>query len=198
MSRALSLVESVPESRRLPERAAADLAMERYATGDDAAFAVVYDAVAPRLFAYLLRHARPRARAEDLLQQTFLHLHRSRGTFVTGSAVLPWALSIARRLLIDENRRAARSALSGAQELGLRAGSEPDALEWLSASDLEESVKQELAGLPPLQRAAFELVRLDGLTHAQAAEALGVSVSSVKLRAHRAYVALRRAFSSTR
>lgn len=112
--------------------------------------------------------------------------------------MLPWALSIARRLLIDEDRRAARSALSFAQQLGLRAPTEPDALEWLSASDLEESVKQELAGLPPLQRAAFELVRVDGLTHAQAAEALGVSVSSVKLRAHRAYAALRRAFSSAR
>lgn len=165
--------------------------MERYAQGDDAAFAIVYDALAPRLFAYLRSRARPRA--EDLLQQTFLHLHRSRGTFVKDSAVLPWALAIARRLIIDDSRRAQRSALTNAQELGVSASPEPDPLQWLSACHLEESIEQELAGLPPRQRAAFELVRVEGLSHAQAAEALGVSVTSVKLRAHRAYVALRRA-----
>lgn len=171
--------------------------MERYATGDDAAFAVVYDAIAPRLFAYLLRHARPRAQAEDLLQQTFLHLHRSRGTFVKDSAVLPWALAIARRLLIDESRRAQRRVrvTTEAAEPGAVWGAEPDPLAWLSARGLEGSVQQQLADLPPRQRVAFELVRLEGLSHAEAAEALGVTVSSVKLRAHRAYVALRSALT---
>lgn len=192
-SRALPIVFARPEPRISTERTLADAAMERYATGDDAAFAIVYDALAPRLFAYLLRHARPRARAEDLLQQTFLHLHRSRGTFVKESAVLPWALAIARRLLIDESRRAQRNVPEGGQELGALSSAEPDALDRLHAFELEARVHTQLAALPPLQRAAFELVRLEGLSHAQAAETLGVSVSSVKLRAHRAYVALRRA-----
>src|SRR4051812_41474393 len=76
---------------------AADLAMERYAEGDDAAFALVYDALAERLLAFLRRRLGSMSRAEDLLQQTFLRMHRARGSFVSGSAVLPWAFAIARR-----------------------------------------------------------------------------------------------------
>src|SRR5580658_2571241 len=57
----------------------ADVAMERYSAGDDAAFVAVYDAVAPQLHAYLLRRTRNSARADDLLQQTMLHIHRARG-----------------------------------------------------------------------------------------------------------------------
>jgi RNA polymerase sigma-70 factor (ECF subfamily) len=169
--------------------------MERYATGDDAAFAVVYDALAPRLFAYLRRKVRTPARAEDLLQQTFLHVHRSRGTFVRGSAVLPWSLSIARRLWIDDARREQRSALGyvSPEEDAALLAVDNELLEVLDARLLGERLQAELVGLPPLQREAFELVRLDGLSNAQAAEALGVSINSVKLRAHRAYVSLRRA-----
>src|SRR6478735_49383 len=60
---------------------AADLAMERYAAGDDAAFAQVYDEVAPRLMRHLRRHVACRAVVEDLVQQTFLQMHRARGRF---------------------------------------------------------------------------------------------------------------------
>jgi RNA polymerase sigma-70 factor, ECF subfamily len=168
--------------------------MDRYAAGDDAAFAVVYDALSPRIFSFLCRGVRSRAHAEDLLQQTFMHLHRSRGTFVAESAVLPWAFAIARRLLIDELRRRKRSVLTAAQELSegeplLALG--PGAEDLLQADELGHELQQKLTDLPVLQRAAFELTRLDGLSHAEAAEALGVTVNSVKLRAHRAYVALR-------
>jgi hypothetical protein len=41
--------------------------MDRYARGDDAAFADVYDAVAPRIHTYLLRQTRDRGAADDLL-----------------------------------------------------------------------------------------------------------------------------------
>jgi RNA polymerase sigma-70 factor, ECF subfamily len=201
LSLPLSSSAGAGERRAAPERTLADRAMERYASGDDAAFAAVYDALSPRIFAYLRSRAGHGTRAEDLLQQTFLCLHRSRGTFVKDSAVLPWALAIARRLLIDDSRRAQRSALSHAQqltELGAPPSPEPDAVELLSARDLQARVRRELVELPPRQRAAFELVRVEGLSHAQAAEALGVSVNSVKLRAHRAYMALRSALGLER
>jgi len=79
--------------------------MERYANGDDAAFAEVYDAIAPRLFGFLLKARRDRVATEDLMQQTFLQMHRARGSFISGAPVMPWALAIARRLLIDSARR---------------------------------------------------------------------------------------------
>jgi RNA polymerase sigma-70 factor (ECF subfamily) len=168
--------------------------MARYAAGDDAAFADVYDAIAPRVFAYLERQTRDSARSEDLLQQTFLQMHRARGTFITGSAVLPWAFAIARRLLIDELRRDRRNVLSGAKELfdeSPYAATDDSPDGFVEADQLARRLDLELRRLPESQRAAFELIRLDGLSLAEAAEALGATVSAVKLRAHRAYVALR-------
>src|SRR5262249_51768481 len=76
-------------------RTAGDAAMERYAAGDDTAFGAVYDALASRLHRYIRRQMKESQAAEDLLQETFLRMHKARGTFVTGAAVLPWAFAIA-------------------------------------------------------------------------------------------------------
>lgn len=171
----------------------ADFAMERYAGGDSAAFAQVYDALAPRLFGYLLRQTRDRARAEDLLQQTMLHIHRARDRFIAGAEVRPWAFAIARRLLVDDIRRGRRVVLSddGNPDLGVSDG--PMADEVVQASELALQVQAILAKLPTSQRAAFELIKQEGLTVAEAAQVLGTTVAAVKLRAHRAYEALRAA-----
>lgn len=168
--------------------------MERYAAGNDAAFVEVYDALAPRLLAYLRRQTRDAAFAEDVLQQTFLHMHRARGTFIRGSSVFPWAFAIARRLVIDGARRGRRDLLAGAAEIG----GEDDPIaehgmadQEVEARELARKLQSELSKLPANQRAAFQLLRIDGLSHNEAAEVLGATVSAVKLRAHRAYVALR-------
>src|SRR5688572_13668741 len=82
----LQPVESsaVPPDR---ERRSANAAMERYAAGDDGAFGDLYDALAPRLYGYLLRQTRDPVRAEDLLQQTMLQIHAMRGRFFPGADV---------------------------------------------------------------------------------------------------------------
>jgi RNA polymerase sigma-70 factor (ECF subfamily) len=165
--------------------------MERYAGGDEAAFAVVYDALAPRLYGYLLRQTRERARAEDLLQQTMLHIHRARASFIPGAEVTPWAFAIARRLLVDSLRRNKREVLSedGEPDPGIDGG--PGADEFVQARELATRVERVLAKLPQSQRAAFELIKNEGLSVAEAAQVLGTTVAAVKLRAHRAYEALR-------
>jgi len=56
----------------------ADAAMERYARGDEAAFGELYDAIAPRLLGFLHKATRDAFAAEDLMQQTLLHMHRAR------------------------------------------------------------------------------------------------------------------------
>ena len=101
--------------------------MERYAAGDDAAFPSVYDAVAPRLYGYLLRQTRDRARAEDLLQQTMLHIPRARVRFIAGAEVMPWAFAIARRLLLDWLRRNRREMLADEGEPDAGASEAPGA-----------------------------------------------------------------------
>lgn len=168
----------------------ANLAMDRYATGDDAAFAEVYDWLAPKLLGFLFRQTRDRARAEDLVQQTFLQMHCARATYMTGADVLPWAFAIARRLSIDAHRRGKREVRDDdRQDEALAEGDAPD--EVLRGKQAAEIIQQTLDALPEAQRIAFELVKLDGLTLAETAEALGTTVMAVKLRAHRAYEALR-------
>lgn len=171
-------------------------AMDRYAQGDDAAFSELYDALAPRLYGYLLRQTRNTARAEDLLQQTFLQMHCARGRFVRGADVVPWAFAIARRLLIDGVRRSGREV---SLELREEAGAPPPVStalpqdEMVHSRQLADCIERELSRLPSAHREAFELVKQEGLSHAEAAEVLGTTVSAVKLRAHRTYQSLRAA-----
>jgi len=165
--------------------------MERYAGGDDAAFAQVYDALAPRLYGYLLRQTRDRARAEDLLQQTMLHIHRARERFIPGAQVTPWAFAIARRLLLDSVRRGRREVLDAEGQADERASEDASADQVVQAHELASRVEKVLAKLPASQRAAFELIKHEGLSVAEAAQVLGTTVAAVKLRAHRAYEALR-------
>jgi RNA polymerase sigma-70 factor (ECF subfamily) len=174
-------------------RAAANAAMERYAAGDDAAFSPLYDALAPRLQSFLLRQVKDRSRAEDLLQQTMLQIHCARGRFLAGAEVTPWAFAIARRLTIDGFRRRKHDAVLDG-EAGEGAATEAaGADEVLHAKRVAATLEQQLARLPESQRVAFELVKQEGLSLREAAAVLGTTVTAIKLRAHRAYVALRAA-----
>lgn len=174
-------------------RTDADFAMERYAGGDTAAFGQLYDALSPRLYGYLLRQTRDRARAEDLLQQTMLQIHRARDRFIAGAEVMPWAFAIARRLLVDDIRRNRRVILSddGDPDPGVSTHDRAD--DMVHAGELAVRVQRILEQLPHSQRAAFELIKQEGLSMAEAAQVLGTTVAAVKLRAHRAYEALRAA-----
>jgi RNA polymerase sigma-70 factor (ECF subfamily) len=169
----------------------ADLAMERYAAGDDAAFAVVYDSLAPRILGYLLRRTNEGGDAEDLLQQTMLHIHRSRGAFIPGAEVTPWAFAIARHLLMDRVRRREPGRRVDIRKLDARASEAPPADEVVHARELALRVEQAMDELPPSQRTILTLIKEDGLSFAEAAEVLGTTVGAAKARTSRAYQAIR-------
>src|SRR3954464_3724712 len=84
--------------------------MQRYCDGDASAFRELYALVAPRLLGYLLKMARSRALADDLLQQTFLKVHRARAAYIRGADPVPWIYAIAHRTFLDEVRRGKRAA----------------------------------------------------------------------------------------
>jgi RNA polymerase sigma-70 factor, ECF subfamily len=183
-----------PEASATSPAGSANAAMDRYANGDDGAFGELYDLLAPRLYGYLLRQTRNTARAEDLVQQTFLQMHCARGRFMAGADVVPWAFAIARRLMIDGMRRGKREVLSSHDDesVGIEAvAAGLSADDEVHAKQIATRIHRELARLPEAQRVAFELVKQDGLSMAEAADVLGISVSAVKLRAHRTYEALR-------
>jgi len=177
---------------------AANAAMDRYADGDDSAFAGLYAALAPRLLPYVRRCAGDPAAASDLLQQTMLQLHLTRARFLRGANVIPWAFAIARRAAIDEARRTRRSippAFQSLHESNDEPVTGPTAEEELQAVQLARRAGAQLARLSEAQRAAFHLTRIEGLSVREVAQRLGTSANAVKLRTHRAHVALRAALN---
>jgi len=178
-----------------------DAAMARYAGGDDAAFATVYAAVAPRLLRFLRRRMRDQASVPDLAQEVLLQVHRGRATFAPGSAVVPWVLAIARRQLVDAYRRAPRETpadidfeVAGAAALRaspMLARCPASGEDVVAAKEIAVRLGSAFTRLPAPQRAALELVKGQGLSLVDAASALGTTVTGVKLRAHRAYRTLR-------
>jgi RNA polymerase sigma-70 factor (ECF subfamily) len=195
--------ESTSRGRDDSWKPAANLAMDRLAAGDDAAFSEVYDALAPRLHAFLLRQTRDAEVSSDVLQQTLLQMYAARRHFTPGAEVLPWAFAICRRLIIDRARRRSREPfvpepsadLDGADEPPSSRGECPEAS--LARRQLSARIQRELARLPEPNRVAFELVKCEQLSMAEAAEVLGTTVTAVKLRAHKAYLALRTALADT-
>jgi RNA polymerase sigma-70 factor, ECF subfamily len=176
-------------------REAASAAMDRYACGDDAAFSELYDLLAPRLASFLGRRTRDDALAGDLLQQTFLQMHCARRHFAEGADVMPWAFAIARRLLIDNFRKGGREVAIDDPCADDRESvdPEPSPEQLVARRRLALRLGQELERVPEIHRAAFELVKRDGLSIAEAAAVLGTTVAAVKLRVHRTYEALRAA-----
>lgn len=195
-----SLPQPAPRASREGE-GAIDALMNRYAQGDDAAFAELYTLMAPRLRGFLVRLTGAVAVADELAQEVFLRLHRSRGAFAEGAAALPWMYTLARNVFFDQQRqRKVRKIVVGdddsmdqhADVAGLR----PDQVAL--ARDTLAVVKDTLASLPIAQREAFVLLRFEGLSVSEAALVLGTTESSVKARAFRAYEALRLATKDSR
>src|SRR5204862_4536338 len=173
--------------------------MQRYCDGDAGAFRELYALVAPRLLGYLLKMARERALADDLLQQTFLKVHRARTTYVRGAEPLPWIYSIAHRTFIDQARKHKRAVVRVGEadelpEVAAAITGESDDRRDDGRADPEAiaAALDALAELPAPQREAVVLTKLDGRTVAEAAEIAGTTVGAMKVRAHRGYEALRK------
>jgi RNA polymerase sigma-70 factor, ECF subfamily len=173
--------------------------MARYCDGDASAFRELYAEVAPRLLGYLLKMARHRAVAEDLLQQTFMKLHKARATYVRGADPVPWIYSIAHRTFLDEARRQKRAVVRVGEGDDLPeqqadiSGEPPDRRDEPRADpELVKATLDALAELPEQQREAVVLTKLDGKSVAEAAEIAGTTVGAMKVRAHRGYEALRK------
>ena len=171
--------------------------MARYCDGDASAFRELYAEVSPRLHGYLLKMARERALADDLLQQTWLKVHRARSAYIRGADPLPWIYSIAHRTFLDETRRKKRAIVRVGDEDQLPEvsadlhGQTADRRDEPADPELVKTALDALAELPEQQRQAVVLTKLEGKTVAEAAEIAGTTVGAMKVRAHRGYEVLR-------
>ena len=173
--------------------------MAAYIDGDPSAFDRLFALLAPRLHAFFMRSFRSDAVADDLIQTTFLKLHRARGDYRRGERVRPWIFAIAARVRLDEYRRRRRLSEDFDEEAQARgegaAGGAPAAElpeAEAEASEISAHVQAALAALPESQRTIVHLHRFEGLTFREIAAALGTTEGAVKLRAFRAYGRLRK------
>lgn len=174
--------------------------MSRYCAGDAAALRELYRRCAPTLLTQLGAVVHDRAAAEDLLQQTFIKVHQARARYIAGADPLPWLASIARRTALDELRRRKRARV----QLAFADAEVPDVAVDISGvapeaqrAGVEEAIAcclGALPALPPEQRRAVQLTKLEGRSVAEAARIEGVTTGALRVRAHRGYLALRRLF----
>ncbi len=162
------------------------------AQGGDAA---AYEKLLLELLPYVRRQVARRvavpAEREDIVQNVLISLHRARHTYRSEHPFAPWLRAVVRNASIDWMRARGRRSR---HEWG---GDVEDVAEPAYQAPLpgEEALSPELQGalgsLPASQREAVELLHVEGLSVAEAAERVGVSPGALKVRAHRGYRALR-------
>jgi RNA polymerase sigma-70 factor (ECF subfamily) len=152
------------------------------------------------IYNYLLRMTQNQAEAEDLTQETFIRVHRSLSTFRGESSLATWLYRIATNVSFDHfRRRSTRQAqatlpLEEAKPEGEWAGETPASPEQLAAqSEMSTCVEGFIQRLPSTYRAVLVLHDLQGLKDREIAEVLDCSLSTVKIRLHRARTKLREA-----
>jgi RNA polymerase sigma-70 factor (ECF subfamily) len=156
--------------------------MRRYQSDDPQAFDELYRRHSARVYGYLRKLAGSPAEADDLLQQTFLRLHRGRDRYDDALPFLPWLFAIARHAWIDACRKRTPVALPpeavervAERSVGAASGAEP-------AAELREI----LALLPVDQRQLLEQRFDEGLSFETIAARAGVSEAAIRKRLSRA------------
>jgi RNA polymerase sigma-70 factor (ECF subfamily) len=173
--------------------------MRRFQRGDARAFETLMRRHRTPIHSFLRRLVGEPARAEDLLQETFLRVIRGAQAWEPRAQVRTWLFTIARNLAADEaRRRPFREAEPiDAPRLDGRApgerladpGRAPD--DAAGDAQLRPLLEAALAGLPEEQREVFLLREHAGLSFPEIAEATGVNENTVKSRMRYALVGLR-------
>jgi RNA polymerase sigma factor (sigma-70 family) len=164
--------------------------MAAYVAGDQAAFEELFRRYAPALLRVIGRQLSSPGEAHDLVQQTFLQLHRARRDFKPGARLRPWIFTIALNLKREHFRRLRRRPEA---PLELDGRNDPAVLpDSPERAENQRAVRRALDQLPPDHREVIVLHWLEGLSFPEVSAVVGASVSAVKVRAHRGYVALRK------
>ena len=154
------------------------------ARGDEDALAELYDRVGRIAYGLALRILRDERHAEDAVQEAFLQVWRSAGTFRPERAkASTWVLTLVHRRAVDlvrrEERRQADPLTDDAGAV-LEAAEQTDEAAWLRFE--RERVQTALKQLPDLQREALELAYYGGFSQSELAQRLGVPLGTIKSR----------------
>ena len=145
--------------------------------GDASAYRTLLAECQTWLVRYFARRIAPHA-VDDLVQDTLISVHRKRASFDPARPFLPWLAAIARYRWIDQLRRHYRADETELNEAMVADPHDPAVLARIGIERL-------LAFLPPPQAAVIRLVKIDGLSIADAATRSGQSEALVKVNIHR-------------
>lgn len=155
------------------------------AAGDRRAFALLVRHTQDHVWRFIRHQVGDDELASDLSQETFLRVHASLRSFRGEAAFTTWLLRIARNLVVDERRRAARRPVVVPVDESASPGRDP-------GTTLRSELEAALASLPVDQRDALLLVEILGLRYREAAAVLEVAEGTVKSRVFHARAGLTR------
>jgi RNA polymerase sigma-70 factor (ECF subfamily) len=148
---------------------------------DEAALGELYDRYGRIAYGLALRILRDRALAEDAVQEAFLAVWRSAGSFLAEQGKpSTWILTLVHRRAVDLVRREERRRAEPLDELVQPTGEATDEEAWLRAQ--RQVVQEALRKLPADQREALELAYYGGFTQSELAERLGQPLGTIKSR----------------
>jgi RNA polymerase sigma-70 factor (ECF subfamily) len=181
------------------------VAMERVRDGDMEAFQVLFTKYSGAIVKFAYRFLGSRDRAEEVAQTAFLQLYRARKRYKPKARFATFLYRIAANLCLNELRRFDYSGKiesldtpdeseSGNASFADRLPDHdnPGPAQRLACREVAAEVKKVLKHLPPNQRMALLLSRVDGFSYQEVAENLDTSVSAVKSLIFRATETLRR------
>jgi RNA polymerase sigma-70 factor, ECF subfamily len=170
--------------------------MLRVQAGDEGAFRELFGKFGPRVLQYARRLVSSDARAEEVTQDVFVQVFRFRQRYRPEARFATWLFTIATNLCLNELRSQERQLKvdiwDRPEETEDREGPplpDPEAYtpeEGAASRELARALEQAIGDLPPKQRAALLLSRLDGLAYRDVGEALGCSEGAVKALLFRA------------
>jgi RNA polymerase sigma-70 factor (ECF subfamily) len=170
-----------------------EMLMALYQQGDFDAATTLIERIGPQLQRFFLVQSGSRADADDLLQETWLRIHKVRHTYRPGEPALPWFYAIARHVSVDHYRKLVRIA-AGERELeAISRQAAPASRE----SDSADALEALLAPLSGSQRELIEMLKVTGMSLEDVARATSSTVGSVKQKVHRAYKKLRETMGAT-
>jgi len=161
--------------------------MREYQSGRFEAFDEIYSSIAPALRRSLLSQCRDAAKADDLVQETFLQMHRARHTYDPSYPLMPWAMAIARHVWLMDRRTQSRRPWAPDDVMDMEL---PVRAEAASLAERDE-VRRALGQVAPARRQAVIQHHLLGFSFKEIAERAGIAETAAKLRSSRGMGQLR-------
>ncbi len=170
----------------------ADL-MARVARGDSAAFAQLYDLMAPRVYGLIRRVLRNPAQSEEVTQEVMVEVWRTATRYdADRGSLASWILTMAHRRAIDRVR-SEQSATDREQAVAAASSTtEYDEVAETVTTNLEvEQVRHCLSSLTELQRESVTLAYYGGYSYREVAELLDAKLATIKARMRDGLIRLR-------